>query len=88
MRDAADAGRIVRTRPGDVRGGVADGVHVFKGIPFAAPPFGANRMRPPQPAAPWTGVRDTVAFGPKSPQTPYPPFVDVILPEMGAGRQP
>ena len=80
--DAAGPGRVVRTRSGDVRGGVADGIHVFKGIPFAAPPFGANRMRPPQPAAAWTGVRDTVAFGPKSPQLPYPPFVEVILPEL------
>jgi carboxylesterase type B len=73
---------VVKTRAGGVRGSVADGVRVFKGIPYAAPPFGANRLRPPQPVAPWSGVRDALAFGPKSPQSLYPPQISLFLPEL------
>src|SRR5574337_871216 len=43
-----------------------NGVRVYKGIPYAAPPLGVLRWRPPQPAAPWSGVRATDAFGPNS----------------------
>src|SRR5574337_957698 len=43
-----------------------NGVRAYKGIPYAAPPLGALRWRPPQPAAPWSGVRQTDAFGPNS----------------------
>ncbi len=63
---------VVTTQYGEVRGSVADGVHTFKGIPYAAPPFGANRLRPPQRVAPWSGVRDTFSYGPKPPQPPIP----------------
>jgi para-nitrobenzyl esterase len=42
---------VVEIRHGEVRGSVADGVKTFKGIPYAAPPFRANRFRPPQPVA-------------------------------------
>lgn len=73
---------VVKTRYGEVRGSVADGVNTFKGLPYAAPPFGANRLRPPQPVAPWSGVRDGLTYGPKAPQMPYPPPVDVLLPEF------
>jgi carboxylesterase type B len=44
--------RVVKTRQGEVRGGLSDGVHTFMGIPYAAAPFGAHRFRPPEPAAP------------------------------------
>jgi hypothetical protein len=73
---------VVETRQGTLRGTSADGVSVFKGIPFTAPPFGANRLRPPQPVEPWRGVRDALAFGPKAPQMPYPPKVALILPAL------
>jgi para-nitrobenzyl esterase len=43
-------------------------VTAFKGIPFAASPFGANRFLAPQPAAPWEGTREADAFGPRPPQ--------------------
>jgi carboxylesterase type B len=66
---------VVKTRYGEVRGSVTDGVHTFKGIPYAAPPFGTNRLRPPQPVAPWSGVRDALTFGPKPPEPPHPPWV-------------
>jgi carboxylesterase type B len=71
---------VVSTRSGKVRGSVADGVNAFKGIPYAAPPFGANRFKAPQPAQPWDGVRDALAFGPKSPQPVYPTHVKQLLP--------
>ncbi|HTZ66329.1 MAG TPA: carboxylesterase family protein [Roseiarcus sp.] len=42
------------------------GVRAYKGIPYAAPPLGDLRWRPPEPVAGWTGVRPTNAFGPSS----------------------
>jgi len=73
---------VVKTRYGEVRGSVADGVNTFKGIPYAAPPFGANRLRTPRPVVPWSGVRDALTYGPKSPQVPYPPPIDLFIPEL------
>jgi len=46
---------------GKLKGAAADGVISFKGIPFAAPPVGDLRWRPPQPAAKWSGARDATA---------------------------
>ena len=54
---------IVRVESGELQGVVADGVESFKGIPFAAPPVGDLRWRPPQPPARWTGVRQAAEFG-------------------------
>jgi para-nitrobenzyl esterase len=54
---------IVRTDNGFVQGVKVDDVRQFRGIPFAAPPVGENRWRPPQPAASWDGVRDATQFG-------------------------
>ncbi|MEN9937687.1 MAG: hypothetical protein RLZZ387_4266 [Chloroflexota bacterium] len=60
-----------------VSGGVLEGtiepgsgVRSFKGIPFAAPPVGELRWCPPQPAAPWDGVRAAHEFGPRAMQLP------------------
>jgi len=43
---------------GTVSGSTVDGDAVFRGIPYAAPPLGERRWRPPAPVAPWSGVRD------------------------------
>jgi carboxylesterase type B len=55
---------VVRTTRGAVRGTVEDGVHVFRGIPYAEPPVGRLRFRPPVRRTPWDGVRDATRFGP------------------------
>lgn len=55
---------------GSLQGAIEYNMHVFKGIPYAAPPVGDLRWRPPQPAVPWNGVRDASQFGDSCPQ-PY-----------------
>src|SRR5437588_7847141 len=59
---------IVETTTGAVEGRLKDGIFDFRGIPYAAPPVGGLPSRPPQPAEPWTGVRDATRFGPTAPQ--------------------
>ncbi len=46
------------------------GIRTFLGIPFAAPPVGELRWKPPQPVASWTGVRRADHFGPRAMQLP------------------
>jgi carboxylesterase type B len=75
---------LITTRQGTVRGSHHQGVRIFKGIPYAAPPVGINRFRPPNPVA-WTGVRDALAFGPKSLLPTYPPGIDLLLQELTEG---
>ena len=72
---------VVGTVYGKVRGQVSDGVAAFKGIPYAAPPFGPNRLRPPVRPQAWDSVRDAMAYGPTAPKPPYPPPYDALLPE-------
>ena len=65
-------GALVKTVHGELRGSVADGVHAFLGVEYAAPPSGANRLRPPQPVESWDGVRDATRYGPSPPQVAPP----------------
>jgi len=62
------AAPVVQTSHGAIAGTTEDGIDVFRGIPYAAPPVGQLRWRPPQPAAAWKGVREATAFGPACPQ--------------------
>jgi para-nitrobenzyl esterase len=63
------ASPVVATDAGKVRGAVTDdGSAVFRGIPFAAPPVGDLRWKPPQPVEPWDDVLDTVEEAPTCPQ--------------------
>lgn len=63
------AGIVVETASGKVRGEMERGVSVFKGIPYAAPPLGPLRLRPPRKVEPWAGVREAVAYGNMSVQS-------------------
>jgi para-nitrobenzyl esterase len=66
------ANPIVRIDDGLVRGTTAGTVDEFLGIPYAAPPTGNLRWRPPAPPTSWEGVRDATQFGPSCPQPPSP----------------
>ena len=57
-----------KTTAGEVRGAVEDGLLVFRGIPFAAPPVDKRRWKAPEPPEPWSGVRQALSFGPGGPQ--------------------
>ncbi len=59
---------IVETRYGKVRGSDQRAVSVWKGIPFARPPVGELRFRPPLPPEAWAGIRDASEFGAVAPQ--------------------
>src|SRR6266853_686368 len=66
---SADTGSAVAaTSSGRVRGSVTEGINVFKGIPYGGSTAGKNRFMPPTKPAPWTDVRDALAYGPTAPQ--------------------
>jgi len=60
---AADPALVASPPAGQLHGTRVDGVLAFRGIPYAAPPVGPNRWRPPQPAPAWRGVRPATAYG-------------------------
>jgi len=77
----------VHTQDGLVSGvALSHGLEVFKGIPFAAPPVGKLRWRPPQPATAWQGVRKADHFGAPCMQSASPerlgPWTRVFLSKM------
>lgn len=57
---------------GAIHGDMDGAARVFRGLPYAQPPVGAWRWRPPRPTEPWSGVREATAFGPACLQ-PLPP---------------
>jgi para-nitrobenzyl esterase len=74
---------VVDTAHGKIRGTeIADGVLAWRGVPYAAPPVGALRLRPPQPPEPWAGVRDALDYGNRSPQPDQVSAPQAPLPPM------
>jgi para-nitrobenzyl esterase len=68
----ASAGRraslVVGITDGQIRGKVVGSTDEYLGIPYAAPPVGQLRWRPPQPPARWRGIRVATHFAPHCPQ--------------------
>jgi para-nitrobenzyl esterase len=62
---SSQEGPIVTAPAGTLEGQVDGDLHVFKGIPYALPPVGSLRWRPPVPMQRWTGVRKAISFGPE-----------------------
>lgn len=71
------------TPNGTLAGVMDNGVATFRAVPYAAPPVGALRFAPPQPAAAWQGTRDATKHGPIAPQAP-----SRLAPAMGDFRRP
>jgi para-nitrobenzyl esterase len=71
--DALDtAPTRIKLDTGQIQGAVQGDVAYFKGIPFAAPPVGELRWRPPQAVHKWQGVRQALQYGPDCMQVPFP----------------
>ena len=91
---------VAETRHGKVRGTeIADGVLAWRGIPYAKPPVGDLRFRPPQAPEPWSGARDALGYGNRSlqpdlapPDPQAPPmaedclYLNVTAPAGATGR--
>src|SRR5258708_12501563 len=60
---------LVETQYGKVEGAEEDAVSSWKGIPYAKPPLGTLRFRPPQPPEAWPGIRQATQFGPVAMQS-------------------
>jgi para-nitrobenzyl esterase len=63
----------VKVAEGLVQGTAEDGLTVYRGIPFAAPPVGELRWKAPQPAVKWEGIKQTIKFAPAPMQGGNPP---------------
>ncbi len=86
----------VRVEGGLIAGAEKGGVRTWFGVPYAAPPVGANRWRAPQPVAGWKGVKATTAFSPACRQTatwiPKPQsedclYLNIWAPKAAKGRK-
>ena len=78
---AQSAGATVTVEGGQLAGApsaLGEEVMAFRGVPFAAPPVGELRWRPPQPAAAWDGVRDATEAEPACIQNEIPAEVQTF----------
>ncbi|MDR0625752.1 MAG: carboxylesterase family protein [Bifidobacteriaceae bacterium] len=75
----------VTTEQGILAGTLEDGLAVFRGVPFAAPPFGPRRFSPPVAPKPWDGIRPAVEAGDAPPQPISDDPIDRHY--FGPGRQ-
>src|SRR5580698_2592504 len=78
-KDSSAQGPVANTTTGKIRGVVQENkVIAFRGIPYGAPTGGANRFMPPVKPEAWTGVKDTVEWGPEAPQGPHTEIPEVV----------
>lgn len=70
---------LVEVTNGKIEGIYTNGLYVFKGIPYAAPPVGSLRWMPPQPHGKWEGIRPAKEFGAIAPQNAMP-MADSVAP--------
>lgn len=82
----AQNGPVVNTASGSVIGRVVDGINVFKGIPYAAPPVGDLRWRPARPPVDWSGTRNATDFGTVCPQRLTPGYNEESLEKRPMGE--
>ena len=75
---------IASTTLGTVRGCVEDGLCIFRGVPYAAPPVGPARWKAAQPHPGWDGVRGATEYGPSAPQ----PWQPGGMPPIGSHGEP
>ena len=76
----AASGPVVDAPAGALRGTSEGDLHVFRGVPYAQPPVGRLRWRPPVPLAHWTGVREATEFGAACYQPP-PRLSSIYVPK-------
>ena len=78
--EGSSAGPVVETVAGKIRGSVVNKIYAFRGVPYGASTAGEGRFLPPSKPQPWTGVKDTIELGIRSPQLPggEPPEVIVM----------
>jgi para-nitrobenzyl esterase len=77
-KDSAGQGPVANTTSGKNRGVVQENkVNAFRGIPYGAPTGGANRFMPPVKPESWTGIKETVEWGPEAPQGPHTEIPEV-----------